>query len=411
MYAAMPAVLKEAVERAYEVSGWSLDESINYVNKNIYPTFKDVLQQLIYVIDESDFSEEVKSNYIGALVTRVKSLTNGINGKIFSSSEIDNEVIFDTNVIIDLSRVGSAETKAMIMGILVMKLQEYRMNQGGINEKLKHITVLEEAHNLLRKTALTGPEGTNLAGKSVEMLSNIIAEIRTYGEGFIISDQAPGLLDESVIRNTNTKIILRLPDYNDRQLVGRAANLNENQIVELAKLPVGVAAIYHNDWIEPVLCKIEEYKVSGSEFNFVKNKSENTNEKSEILKLLVHCKEDNEKIDYNIDKLFNVIMRADIATELKLRLIDMIKGKRKINELTFSKYVNEIFDGKRAFIAAKEAEDIQRWNEILVDNINPVLRDMEVKHQNLVIKALLTERAREDIHFEEMKLQVVKLYD
>ena len=53
-------------------------------------------------------------------------------------------------------------------------------------------------------------ESSNLIGKSVEMLANSIAEMRTYGEGFIIADQAPGLLDLSVIRNTNTKIIVRL---------------------------------------------------------------------------------------------------------------------------------------------------------------------------------------------------------
>ena len=40
-----------------------------------------------------------------------------------------------------------------------------------------------------------------------------IAEMRTYGEGFIIADQAPGLMDLSVIRNTNTKIIMRLPEF------------------------------------------------------------------------------------------------------------------------------------------------------------------------------------------------------
>lgn len=76
------------------------------------------------------------------------------------------------------------------------------------------------------------------------MLANSIAEMRTYGEGFIIADQAPGLLDASVIRNTNTKIIMRLPDYSDRELVGKAASLNEDQIIELARLPQGVAAVY-----------------------------------------------------------------------------------------------------------------------------------------------------------------------
>ena len=34
------------------------------------------------VIDNSAFSQEVKSNYVGSLVTRIKSLTNGIYGQI-----------------------------------------------------------------------------------------------------------------------------------------------------------------------------------------------------------------------------------------------------------------------------------------------------------------------------------------
>lgn len=134
------------------------------------------------------------------------------------------------------------------------------MCSSGMNSRLRHVTVLEEAHNLLRKTsAEQSQEGANLQGKSVEMLANAIAEMRTYGEGFIIADQAPGLLDMSVIRNTNTKIILRLPDEEDRKLVGKSAALKEAQIDELSKLPLGVAAVYQNEWPEAVLCKIEAY--------------------------------------------------------------------------------------------------------------------------------------------------------
>lgn len=99
------------------------------------------------------------------------------------------------------------------------------------NQQLKHVTVLEEAHNLLRRTSSEQTsEGSNLLGKSVEMLANSIAEMRTYGEGFIIADQSPGLLDMSVIRNTNTKIIMRLPVIPMRELVGKAAGLNEDQL-------------------------------------------------------------------------------------------------------------------------------------------------------------------------------------
>lgn len=259
MYAAMPAVLKDAIERSYQKVGWDLRNSES--EKGVFPTFFDLLDILPGVIEESHYSKDTQSDYVGALCTRVKSLTNGIYGSVLCAEDaLTDEALFDRNVIVDLSRVGSMETKSLLMGILVMKLQEYRMCSSGMNSRLRHVTVLEEAHNLLRKTsAEQSQEGANLQGKSVEMLANAIAEMRTYGEGFIIADQAPGLLDMSVIRNTNTKIILRLPDEEDRKLVGKSAALKEAQIDELSKLPLGVAAVYQNEWPEAVLCKIEAY--------------------------------------------------------------------------------------------------------------------------------------------------------
>lgn len=259
MYAAMPAVLKDAIERSYQKVGWDLRNSES--EKGVFPTFFDLLDILPGVIEESHYSKDTQSDYVGALCTRVKSLTNGIYGSVLCAEDaLTDEALFDRNVIVDLSRVGSMETKSLLMGILVMKLQEYRMCSSGMNSRLCHVTVLEEAHNLLRKTsAEQSQEGANLQGKSVEMLANAIAEMRTYGEGFIIADQAPGLLDMSVIRNTNTKIILRLPDEEDRKLVGKSVALKEAQIDELSKLPLGVAAVYQNEWPEAVLCKIEAY--------------------------------------------------------------------------------------------------------------------------------------------------------
>ena len=261
MYAAMPAVLKDAMLEAYKISGWDLDKSCNLFGKALFPTFTDLLTQLEKVIQQSAFSEEVKSNYIGSLVTRVKSLTNGLNGQIFASNEIDNTQLFDSNVIVDLSRIGSQETKSLIMGILVMRLSEHRMsNADGMNQPLKHVTVLEEAHNILKRTSTEqSSEGSNVAGKAVEMLSNAIAEMRTYGEGFIIADQSPSAVDISAIRNTNTKIIMRLPDETDRCLAGKASGVTDEQLEEIAKLPKGVAVVYQNDWLEPVLCKIHHF--------------------------------------------------------------------------------------------------------------------------------------------------------
>lgn len=285
MYAAMPAVLKKAVEQSYQDCGWDLLESSNPYGR-LYPNFNDIADNIKTIIDSSEYDDENKGAYKGALLTRIESLTNGINGLIFSNDELTNEHLFDTNVIVDLSRVGSTETKSLLMGILVLKLQEYRMTNGDMNAELKHITVLEEAHNLLKRTSTEQmSESANLLGKSVEMLANAIAEMRTYGEGFIIADQAPGLMDLSVIRNTNTKIIMRLPDFSDRELVGKSANLNDDQIIELAKLPKGVAAVYQNEWIQPVLCKVEKVEYDKTDYQYNGNSYFDTLSPSINLKL------------------------------------------------------------------------------------------------------------------------------
>lgn len=270
MYAAMPAILKEAIIQAYRKCGWDLDLSINFKNDNFFPTFIDLLEELKNVIKLSEYSEEVKSNYIGSLTTRVKSLTNGLNGQIFSSNEINNEILFDTNVIVDLSRVGSQETKSLLMGVLVMRLSEHRMATSKTsNRKLHHVTVLEEAHNILRaKNSASSVEGSNVAEKAVEMISNAIAEMRTYGEGFIIVDQSPSAVDISAIRNTNTKIIMRLPEENDRKIAGKSAALKEEQINEIARLPKGVAVVYQNDWIEAVLCQINKFDGEEKDYHY-----------------------------------------------------------------------------------------------------------------------------------------------
>lgn len=263
MQAAMPAVLKDALERAYVSTGWDLEYSVFNGKSKIYPCFSDILEQLYTVIEDSDFSTEVKSNYKGALITRVKELCSGTFGKIFVDEEQGDEELFEGNVIIDLSRCGREETRALIIGLLILRLQEYHRREAKMNQSLKHVTILEEAHHLLRSTSTEqGMDSANLMGKSVEMIANSIAEMRTYGEGFIIIDQSPGLLDRSVIRNTNTKILLRLPEKGDRDIAGLSVNLNTEQVNEIARLPKGMAVVYQGNWREAVLCKIDRADVN-----------------------------------------------------------------------------------------------------------------------------------------------------
>lgn len=341
MYSAMPAVLKKAMLDAYESCGWDLRLSVNRLSQgeDVYPSFLDLFLSLEKVITESAYSEEVKSNYSGALLTRVESLTNGLNGEIFSVNELSNMVLFDENCIIDLSRVGSQETKSLIMGILIMRLSEYRMTGANTpNSALKHLTVLEEAHNILKRVSTEqSQEGSNMAGKSVEMITNAIAEMRTYGEGFVIVDQSPTSVDKAAIKNTNTKIVMRLPDEDDRKVSGKAAGMNDKQIDEIGKLPTGVAVVYQNDWVSPVLCKIDRMENSRVIFNEQKDSILELNSENDInyiIEFLLAGQTENTQKAFDIIQIEKSVRAFNMPSKVRMALLDTIEEYKKNNHIS-----------------------------------------------------------------------------
>lgn len=393
MYAAMPAVLKAAIENAYRKAGWDLMTSENPYGE-VYPCFEDVANEVNAYINSSEYSDDTKGDYKGSLVTRLTSLTNGINGLIFAADDLSDEKLFEQNTIVDLSRAGNPDTKALIMGILILKLQEYRMAQAkGSDAVLRHVTVLEEAHNLLKRTSTEqSSESANLVGKSVEMLANAIAEMRTYGEGFIIADQAPGLLDASVIRNTNTKIIMRLPDEEDRKLVGKAANLNDDQIAELAKLPRGVAAVYQSEWTGPVLCKVEKPDLKQERFD-EPEPFQKQQEKSVLFDLL--DRDFREKLDETEfrDGFRHAVLRSGVPTSVKIDLIEYLNAEgdeQKFRSLATAVY-NAFRDAEKAVVYAADKPTMPEVRKAILEALEIPAEEYDVQQINDLVYLLLWE--------------------
>lgn len=409
MYAAMPAILKDAIERAYISAGWDLEKSQNKYSNDLFPSFADVENEIKRVINESDYSEENKGDYIGALVTRIHSLTNGVNGLIFSNNALSDSELFDQNVIVDLSRIGSSETKSLIMGLLVIKLQEYRMRTSEPNSQLQHVTVLEEAHNILKNTHVhSSGEGSQMQSKAVEMLSNAIAEMRTYGEGFIIADQAPGLMDESVIRNTNTKIILRLPDASDRELVGKAAGLSDKQIEELGRLDVGVAAISQSGWLEPVLSKIDI--VSDSELDTVfsygvmsqkKIATRNVSDvKQSILESLIgrETKKNTKKID--LVRLKQEIIKTDLKASVKCDWIRFVENRSDKVE-TLKQLLHGLLDAEKVLRKPEKDEDIDSWSQEMIASLGLLEEEFNERERLLILSLIVSKQA--ELHQKDVE--------
>ena len=413
MYAAMPAILKDAVEQIYIEKGWDLLNSI-YMKKGepTFPTFNDLMRTLPNVINNSGYSADTKGDYTGALVTRVTSLTNGISGQIFCDSyDIPDEVMFDQNTIVDLSRVGSSETKSLIMGILVLKLSEYRMaNAKQANSGLRHITVLEEAHNLLKRTT-PGAAGSNVVGKSVEMICNSIAEMRTYGEGFIIVDQSPTAVDIAAIKNTNTKILMRLPEKNDCEAVGNAAGLNEDQVREMSKLGTGIAVVMQNNWLEAVLTHIDAFSNQYEKKIPVVDYSAMRKLKGLVVQELMQQYIVDRQM--NLDRIFSVIDSVDIVSykkeEMKCCIRYVIQRLQKGRDIDFfcetlmnvsgTKNVFDIIAStiKKSTEESKEKYDVvsvKQWKARLREELNKYL-DLPDNFNNTLVKYL--------IHAQEME--------
>ena len=339
MYDAMPAFFKDAILKSYEVVGWDLGSSTFTGNKPEYPDFEVLAEQLDKLIGSSEYAAEVKSNYRGALLTRVRSLTVGLNRYIFSGDQTPFDQLFDENCILDLSRVKSSETTALLMGLTVYALNEYREERKtGSDQELRHVTVLEEAHNLLKNT---GAGVSELVGKSVEMLTNTIAEIRTYGEGFIIVDQSPSSVDIAAIKNTNTKIILRTPEAHDREAVGRSVGLTDAQVEEIAKLPGGVAVVYQNDWTSPVMAFLNKANVEESPFRYDQTSSIEFEKQARTELIRMRLRPNIKRAFLSRDKLEKDLRSLVMKREHRLQI------QRYIDEYVF-------FDGKMVWQDADE---------------------------------------------------------
>lgn len=337
LYAAMPAILKDAVVKSYVKCGWDTDNSIwiEGVCDHKYPTFKDVMDILPNIINSSDYSSDAKGDYKGALLTRVKSMTDGINGMIFEKNEgVKDSLLFDSNTVIDLSEIGSEETVALLMGVIIMKLGEYRQSvrklksSGTRDAVINHVTVLEEAHNLLKRTSKDqSQEGANIVGKSVEMISNSIKEMRTYGEGFIIIDQSPMAVDSSAIENTSTKIIMNTPAKDACEELGSALALNEEQTKELSRLATGVAAVFQKGWLTPVLMKVDKWD---DRYETKPEQDSRADMRDVRSKIIIELYYQSIRGTFSASKLKAIIRNSDILREKKEELNEIVS---KINDM------------------------------------------------------------------------------
>lgn len=227
---ALYAYLKEQVEDFEE-------EEMEQLRK--YPLLEGALDVAKRVLVNRGYEQRVTDSFVAALETRFKYLTRGKRGKILNEYvSTSYEKLFNRNCVINLSKIPNAKDKALIMSMILLSLYEYRSSAYTYDEEyrrraqaneLMHLTVIEEAHNVLARPSAS-LEGTGNPQQVVaDLFSNMLSEIRSLGEGFMIIDQVPTKLIPDVIKNTNYKICHRMTAIDDCAVMAQALALREEQ--------------------------------------------------------------------------------------------------------------------------------------------------------------------------------------
>jgi len=266
MWAPMPYILEECIHRIYEDKGWNLVTSMNPRGRaeDSFPTLTDLFWKIDEVVERIGYQDKTSMDIKAALKTRINNLCVGGKGAMLNTTaSVSFDDIMSKPVVMELKYLGNDEEKAFMMGLILMAVWEYyeaaqsqNINAG---DSLRHLLVIEEAHRLLANvpTEKTSEDQSNVKGKGVETFSNILAEIRAYGEGVLVSEQIPVKLAPDVIKNSNMKIMHRIVAKEDRELMGDAMNLDKNQKRHAAALETGEAIFFREGLDRAVKIKVD----------------------------------------------------------------------------------------------------------------------------------------------------------
>ena len=265
MEAAIPQILETAVYRAYRNKGWNVGTG-TWRSKSgdepfadgvyAFPTLSDFKTAVKTVIFNQGFDDRLRDEYLGSINARIESLTVGAKGQMLNTPRSINFVdLVQRQVVIELEEIKSSAEKSLLMGLLLTNLLQAVKLVKKQDKNFRHITLIEEAHRLLSKYM---PGDNRNRKKGVEVFSDMLAEVRKYGEALIIADQIPDKMTPEVLKNTSTKIVHKLFAKDDKDAIGNTISLTDEQKNFLSNLQPGRAVVFSQGWDKAIQVQVDK---------------------------------------------------------------------------------------------------------------------------------------------------------
>lgn len=263
MYDILPVLMEDLIYTVYQnkSTDWLTQEPV--FGTTLPPTLNSMSVSVDKVIANRQYEERIERNMKACFHTRIDSLKRGWKGEMLNTvhSTPWNE-LFQKPCIINLSYVGDDVDKSFFMALILQFLYEYctalaETQRIDFNDNsCRHLTIIEEAHRVMAKC-----DNQELPQyKSAMMFSNMLSEIRAYGEGMLLVDQVPTRLIPDAIKNTNLKITHRLVAEDDCKAIGEAMGLNDDQRKVISKLLTGQCIVSSSLNTEAYWVKVDKVK-------------------------------------------------------------------------------------------------------------------------------------------------------
>ena len=272
MQAAIPQLLEAAIYRIYRDKGWNIgtnrwkgkgpDDEDGPFADGVYafPTLQDFYDIMPTIIREQGFDERLYTEYLGTVHAYIQGLLVGSKGMMFNTPRsVDFRDLIKGNVVIELEEIKNASEKSLIMGLIMTNLLQAvkaaHFEASRKQEAFQHITLIEEAHRLLSRYQ---PGDSQNKKQGVMVFTDMLAEVRKYGESLIIADQIPDQMTPEVLKNTNTKIVHKIFAQDDKDTIGNTMALDQEQKAFLSNLVTGRAVVFSQDWTKAVQVQVDK---------------------------------------------------------------------------------------------------------------------------------------------------------
>lgn len=240
----LPIFLEQAIRRTYALKGW-YDDSTGGEEGVETPTLADLCESAEYIVSHSGFDAKMRSDFQASLLERLNSLRRGSKGRMLDTPRtIPMEELMEKPIIMELDSLNGDE-KSLMMMFLLTYVFEYCKTKRVSGSKLKHMLLVEEAHNLISSGGKGGENRADPKAHTIELFINMLAEMRALGEGILIADQLPTAIAPQALKQTNVKILMRVTAKDDREEIGNTMDLNEEQFHQVVHFKTGHAYVFH----------------------------------------------------------------------------------------------------------------------------------------------------------------------